>query len=428
MLGTASGALAQSSSPLAADVQFRAEFMAVDRSYSDASRQAAERRLAALEAALPTLTPPQFELEIARIVALADNGHTNASALVRARRHNRVAIRLAPFIGDFYVLRARGDNADVLGARLVSIDGQPVAKLREIAHGLTGGTAGFRDRAVPLLLESPELLHAAQVTAAAEGATYVFELDGKRFERRLTAEAPDAAIPTLSAALALYANPGVEEPEGWRGLLDPTAAPWALQDGAAKFRWRDAPELNAMVVELRQNRSTPGHDIGDFQRAVQRELRARQPTNLVLDMRMNGGGDLTTTRSFMSGLPGLVPGRIFVLTSPWTFSAAISSIGYLEQAAPDRVTIVGEEVGDRLEFWSEGRPVTLARSGIVISRATERHDYATGCKPYKDCHGNVVRHPISVRTLEPNVAAPWTIDMYRAGRDPAMEAVARLLK
>jgi phosphate uptake regulator len=59
MLGTASGALAQSSSPLAADVaQFRAEFMAVDRSYSDASRQAAERRLAALEAALPTLTPP----------------------------------------------------------------------------------------------------------------------------------------------------------------------------------------------------------------------------------------------------------------------------------------------------------------------------------------------------------------------------------
>jgi hypothetical protein len=339
-----------------------------------------------------------------------------------------VAIRLAPFIGDFYVLRARGDNADVLAARLVSIDGQRAAKLREIAHGLTGGTAGFRDRAVPLLLESPELLHAMGVTGAAEGATYVFELDGKRIERRLTAEAPDAAIPTLSAALALYANPGVEEPEGWRGLLDAKAAPWALQDGAAKFRWRDAPELNAMVVELRQNRSTPRHDIGDFQRVVQRELRARQPRNLVLDMRMNGGGDLTTTRSFMSGLPELVPGRIFVLTSPWTFSAAISSIGYLEQAAPDRVTIVGEEVGDRLEFWSEGRPVTLARSGIVISRATERHDYATGCKPYKDCHGNVVRHPISVRTLEPNVAAPWTIDVYRAGRDPAMEAVARLLK
>ena len=420
---------AQSAAALAEDLaQFRREFMAVDKSYSAASRAAAERRLAALEAALPATTPAQFELEIARIVALADNGHTNATALGRARRHNRVPLRLAPFIGDFFVLRARGANADLLGARLIAIDGQPSAKLREIAHGLTGGTAGFRDRATPLFLESPELLNAAGVTSVATEATYVFELDGKRIERRLTGETPNAAMPSLPAALALYPHPGVEEGEGWRGLLDPKTAPWALQDAAIRFRWREAPELNAMVVELRQNRSTPGHDIGDFQQEVQHELRARKPRHLVLDMRMNGGGDLTTTRAFMRELPALVPGSIIVLTSPWTFSAAISSVGYVEQTAPDRVTIVGEEVGDRLEFWAEGRPVTLARSGIVISRATERHDYATGCKPYKDCHGNVVRNPISVRTLEPNVAAPWTIDTYRAGRDPAMEAVARLLK
>ena len=104
-------------------------------SYSAASRAAAERRLAALEAALPATTPAQFELEIARIVALADNGHTNAAALGRARRHNRVPLRLAPFIGDFFVLRARGANANLLGARLIAIDEQPSAKLREIAHG-----------------------------------------------------------------------------------------------------------------------------------------------------------------------------------------------------------------------------------------------------------------------------------------------------
>jgi hypothetical protein len=204
--------------------------------------------------------------------------------------------------------------------------------------------------------------------------------------------------------------------------------PCCILDAGERFRWREDQQLDALVVEMRQNRSTPGYDIGDFQALVQRELRARTPRHLVLDMRLNGGGDLTTTRSFMQSLPTLVPGTIVVLTSPWTFSAAISSIGYIEQIAPDRVTIVGEEVGDRLEFWSEGRPLTLNRSGIVISRATERHDYANGCKAYKDCHGNVVRHPISVRTLEPNVAAPWTIEAYRAGSDPAMAAAARLLQ
>ena len=129
----------------------------------------------------------------------------------------------------------------------------------------------------------------------------------------------------------------------------------------------------------------------------------------------------------MRALPTLVRGRVFVLTSPWTFSAAISSIGYLKQVAPDRVTIVGETVGDRLEFWAEGRPVTLTNTRISVNRSTERHDYATGCKPYKDCHGSVVRNPISVTSLAPDIAAPWTVDAYRAGRDPAMQAVERAL-
>jgi hypothetical protein len=119
-----------------------------------------------------------------------------------------------------------------------------------------------------------------------------------------------------------------------------------------------------------------------------------------------------------------VPGRIFVLTSPWTFSAAISSLGYLEQSAPARVTIVGEPVGDRLEFFSEGDVVELPRSGLSVLDATERHDYRNGCRAARDCHRHVVRHPIAVPSLAPDIAAPWTVEAYLAGRDPGMEAVA----
>jgi hypothetical protein len=149
---------------------------------------------------------------------------------------------------------------------------------------------------------------------------------------------------------------------------------------------------------------------------------------VVLDMRFNGGGNLTTARDFMKRLPALVTGRIFVLTSPVTFSAAISSIGYLKQAAPDRVTIVGEGVGDRLVFFAEGSRVTLPNSGTMISFSTQRHDYNTGCRPYSDCHPPVVANPIAVPSLAPDVAAPWTIDAYRVGRDPGMEAVAAELR
>jgi hypothetical protein len=148
----------------------------------------------------------------------------------------------------------------------------------------------------------------------------------------------------------------------------------------------------------------------------------------VLDLRMTGGGDLNTTRAWVRRLPRIASGRVFVLTSPWTFSAAISTTGYLKQSAPDRVTIVGEMVGDRLDFHSEGDVFTLPNSGAAILNATERHDYRTGCRNVENCHGSVVRYPIEVASLAPDINAPWTIEAYRAGRDPAVEAIAAALR
>jgi hypothetical protein len=119
---------------------------------------------------------------------------------------------------------------------------------------------------------------------------------------------------------------------------------------------------------------------------------------------------------------------VFVLTSPGTFSAAISLAGYVKQAAPRRVRVIGEAVGDRLEFFAEGRTLTLTHSGAVVLPATERHDYRTGCQAKPDCHAPVVQRPIAVPHLDPDIEAPWTLAAYRSGGDPAMEAIAAALR
>ncbi|MGE3618652.1 MAG: hypothetical protein AB7L66_22465, partial [Gemmatimonadales bacterium] len=106
---------------------FRREFLAVDQSYSADHRAEAERRLARLDASAASLSAAAFELELARIVALADNGHTNSPGARRSRRYSRVPVRLAPFGTDVFVLRTDTANADLLGARLTAIDHHPVA-------------------------------------------------------------------------------------------------------------------------------------------------------------------------------------------------------------------------------------------------------------------------------------------------------------
>lgn len=408
--------------------QLREEFLARDRAYSADARRAAEAMLAELERTAATIEAAEFDLGLARVVALADNGHTTTFAGPRSRRYERSDLRLVPFGEQFHVLRVKTENADLLGARLVAIDGVPVERLRELGRSLVGGTAAWRDRSIPYLLESPPQLRALGVGKRGAAPVYRFlTLEGREVERSFSVSPPGGDRVRGNANRWMFPALAPAEDRSWRTLIEPERAPWALQEPTRRLRFRHDPALDAVVVEMRQSSDPPGETLSDFFAAVEQAIAETRPAHLVLDLRMNTGGDLTATRDFAEQLPTLVPGRVFALTSPFTFSAAISTLGYLKQAAPDRVTIVGEMVGDRLEFFAEGRPVTLRHSQEVVLMATQRHDYVNGCRAFDDCQRHVVSRPIAVRSLAPDIAAPWTIEAYRAARDPAMEAVAAAL-
>src|SRR5688572_17586460 len=154
---------------------FRAQVFDRDQSYAAAARAQAETQLRRLEADVDRVTTVRFALALARIVALADNGHTNAAASGRARRFNRIPVRLMAFGDEFRVIRATEANADLLGARLVSVDGHAVSTLRDTARTLAGGVPHRRDRFAPFLFESPEQLNAMGLATSPARAIYAFQ-------------------------------------------------------------------------------------------------------------------------------------------------------------------------------------------------------------------------------------------------------------
>jgi hypothetical protein len=157
-------------------------------------------------------------------------------------------------------------------------------------------------------------------------------------------------------------------------------------------------------------------------------MAAHPPCAVIQDLRFNGGGDYTNTYSFANRLPRLLTakGHIFILTGPETFSAAITTTAFVKQAGGKRVTILGEPVGDRLSFYSEGGMGCLPHAHLCVYYQTGKHDYAQPCTDWDRCYWLNWLYPVRVKSLAPDEMIPLSFADWRAGRDPVFERALAL--
>lgn len=349
-------ALALAASPAGAgdfsgDIPTLREFLNTDKSYTAEERARAEAAFEALKSKAGDLSLADFNLSVARIAAISMNGHTMSPPGVWPHRFNRIPLEFHAFADGVRVIHTPDDMREYLGARVVSIEGRDVAELTAIFGDYFGARAGKRNEWAPFFLESPALLKAAGLADSADRIEAVFELPGGETTTRLLdsrLDPPAGGIYDFFDNSRLVAR-AVENVGG--------AAPLYLINDGEAFRSAPLAELDAWFIQLRINKSYYEQKIDAFIKCSLKDIERAKPEHLVVDLRLDGGGDLNTTRAFMQKLPELAPGLIFIITSGRTFSAGIASAGYLKQSAPDRVFIVGEPIGDFLEFYAEGNLV-----------------------------------------------------------------------
>ncbi len=406
----------------AVDAAYFAAFPGYDRSYAPAARAEAQRRAKALDADARHLSHEQFVLRVAEIAALADNAHTAIGENAFRKNTPRLPLRTYLFADGLHVLWTNPAFAGLLGARIDTIDGKRIDDIYTVIRRYHGGTeARRRVRLIPML-ESPALLQAAGLANDRNALTLSGVLgDGTPFTRRIEAEQRDRSAWVSSTTRTLYPRtPG----EGMVSLLKPgPGIPVYLQTPTKLFTLAPLPK-RGLYIGLTHNADGDEEPIAPFLDSALARVRTDRPAFVVLDMRMNGGGDYTKTYAFARALPGAAAGaNIYVLTSPFTFSAAITTTAALKEAGVARVKIVGEEVGDRLDFWAEGGTFNLPNAFVTVSYAAGRHVYDGPCTDIETCFWLNDRYPVRVASLKPDIEAPLTFAAYRAGRDPAMEAV-----
>ena len=400
------------------DIETVQKLLTQDASFSAAEREQAESAFSDLRKRADGLSVAAFQLEVARLFALAHNGHTMLVAGLWPSQFNRIPVRMQRFADGIFIIDA--DNPTLIGRKVVSVDDQAIEDLRQRFGEFWGAVPAKRDDWLGYWLESPELLHAAGMARHVDRLSLRLQ-DGQGSNTTATLKA--TVQPPAHGRYAFFHSSRLVEHLG-ANLVSNTTIPLYLAEPDKLFRYASLPEWNAFYLQLRYNIDVGKQRVNEFVEAATAAIKEQKPTHLIVDLRLDSGGDLNTTRAFMQALPPLLPGngRIFAITSGRTFSAGIASLGYLKQAGGDSVIIVGESIGDELEYWAEGNLTELSVSKAEVLYATERHNYQTGC-PEPDCHGSIRRHPIRVQSLAPDLLTPLRYEDYRRGIDPALAAI-----
>jgi hypothetical protein len=407
-----------------ADAEYLMAFPDHDRAYAPAARAEATRLASVLRADAGSLSHEQFVLRVAEIAALADNAHTSIDENAWRKNTPRLPLRTYLFADGLHVVWAAAGQADLLGARIDTIDGRAIEEVQRALRRYAGGTDAWRVRALAAVFESPALLHAAGLAMQASSLTLKgVKANGEPYERRIAAERRDRAAWVSSSSRLLFPARPDGPMKSW--LQDDADLPVYLRRRAQLLALDDLPG-GGLYVGIATNDDTDERPLRDFLDEVIAKVRGERPRYVVVDMRMNGGGDLTKSYDFARALPGAARGApIYVVTSSWTFSAAIHTVATLKQAGGGQVVIVGEPVGDRLDFWAEGGTFELPNAFVRVHYAAGRHVYNGPCADPTQCVWLALRYPVRVTSLQPDVAAPLTFAAYRAKRDPALEAIAQ---
>ncbi len=379
----------------------------IEMIHPDPFRSVSKRRfrseVGALAQRAETISRNELLVGVLRIIALLGprNGHTGLfpGDPSHARPLSLYPLRLYDFADGVFVVDAR--DKTLVRNRLVAIEATPVARVLELVRPLTPSDNPWNTRGLSMhFLLTAEVLDGLGITDGAGPVTFTFERPGgQRVDVELT------AIPGPQ-----YANTFADPHHGHNPSSLPRAPRPLYLAGSAKSMWARTL-ASGRAVYLGYNSVV--EPTNAFVRSLERRVRDPKVRRVVVDVRLNGGGDNTTYGSLTSILnsPAIDRrGKLYVLIGRATFSAAANFAAELDRDT--RATFVGEPTGGGVETYGDTFPLALPTAGWNVYIAARYHHRKKSAKDRRLAVGADIRVDL-------------TSAQYFSGRDPVLERALR---
>ena len=371
------------------------------------TREQFDNAIKRLHDLIPQLARHQIIVEMARIVAMVGDGHTN----IYPTRDTKIGFRALPvklylFKDGLFVRAAEREHANLVGARVTKIGNssveESIAKVREMIG--RDNEMGVRFFAAHLLA-MPEILHAFGIVTDMENIPLSIEKGGKQ-----------ETITLKPGGLAEMLPPDTDttwiNKQNWIDMRDGASNPqplW-LKDPNDKFWFEYFPESRVVYAQLNQVTNKEKETLADFSKRLFTFVEANAVEKLVLDLRLNRGGNGMLLRPLeIAIIKSKINerGKLFCLIGRSTWSASQFLLNNLEEYT--NVIFVGEPSGSKGNAYGDSRRITLPNSGMTVRVSVYYwQDWA----------------PWDTRFwTAPDIAAELTSEDYRANRDTALNAI-----
>lgn len=388
-----------------ADLKFLQETVHKDYSFlfKKVTAEAFDAEIDKLAQAIPQLEDHEIVAGISRIIALFQYGHTRIGHGSENAHFHAAPLYLYAFADGLYVQAAHQKYKDAVGAKVIKVGGQSVEDALAAIRPLVPAENDQYFKAFGMnLLRIPEALHAQRVIPELDKSiTYTLERDGKTME--LTVNATPGARETRYGFMPQSGE--------WVEARDQAHTPLYLKNLDRIYYFEYLPEQKTVYIRHSEIQDDPQESIPDFYQRVFEFIEANDVDRMVLDVRLNTGGNNYKNKPIVTGILGCQkinqPGKLFVIIGRRTFSACQNLVNELDNYT--NAIFVGEPTSENINFYGDNRRVDLPNSKIPVflSFAWWQDKPQWENKPW----------------LAPDIAVDMTFDDYRNNRDPVLEAV-----
>ncbi len=332
--------------------------------------------------------------QFSQIIAYLGDGHTYVKN--RFSLLGRLPFNPYPFSEGIFILSAAADKKECLGGKITHIDQVPIQEvLTRLKTTIPAANQSGIDRNIFRYLNIPGLLYGLGITKEKDQASLTIETpEGKiietTFQRMSSEDTPNflSARKVLEIPSPLYIkNPGKNY--------------WFEYDSEKKH-------LFFRFTSEKQAKGEP--KFKKFRKRLFQFIDQNPVDKFIIDIRHNGGGNGTIQCSILEDIitrPKINQrGKLFVLTSDWTYSAAIILATNLETKT--KAIFVGEAPGDSPNNIGDNEPFTLPTSGLTFELS-----------PFIWMN----TFPFDERIeLQPDLPIAYTFESYLQGKDLFLEA------